>query len=211
VILVSLVAFALGGRGAAAATLAITVQQQNGKPLPGAVVTIHALEGPAKPSAPVHAVMDQVNEAFTPDLLVVPLGSTVSFPNSDTVSHEVYSFSPAHPFQLPLYRGKPYPPQRFDKIGLVTLGCNIHDFMMAYIMVTDAAFYGRADAQGTWSAEVPAGRYRIEVWHPRLNASAPPAREIVVSGADRAAISIRLAERLRPAPLEARLPSWDAY
>ena len=211
-ILVSLVAFALGGRGAAAATLAITVQQQNGKPLPGAVVTLHALEGPAKPSAPVHAVMDQLNEAFTPDLLVVPVGSTVSFPNSDTVSHEVYSFSPAHPFQLPLYRGKPYPPQRFDKIGLVTLGCNIHDFMIAYIVVTDAAFYGRADAQGTWSAAaVPAGRYRIEVWHPRLNASAPPAREIVVTGADRAAISIRLAERLRPAPLEARLPSWDAY
>jgi len=212
VILVSLVAFALGGRGAAAATLAITVQQQNGKPLPGAVVTLHALEGPAKPSAPVHAVMDQLNEAFTPDLLVVPVGSTVSFPNSDTVSHEVYSFSPAHPFQLPLYRGKPYPPQRFDKIGLVTLGCNIHDFMIAYIVVTDAAFYGRADAQGTWSAAaVPAGRYRIEVWHPRLNASAPPAREIVVTGADRAAISIRLAERLRPAPLEARLPSWDEY
>ena len=211
-ILVSVVAFALGGRGAAAATLAITVQQENGKPLPDAVVTIHALEGPAKPSAPVHAVMDQINEAFTPDLLVVPVGSTVSFPNSDTVSHEVYSFSPAHPFQLPLYRGKPYPPQRFDKIGLVTLGCNIHDFMIGYILVTDAAFYGRADAQGTWSAaEVPAGRYRIEVWHPRLSASALPAREIVVSGADRAAISIRLAERLRPAPLEARLPSWDAY
>jgi plastocyanin len=209
---VSLVALAVAAPGAGAATLAITVLQENGKPLPGAVVTVHALEGAAKPSAPIHAVMDQVNEAFTPDLLVVPVGSTVSFPNSDTVSHEVYSFSPAHPFQLPLYRGKPYPPQHFDKVGVVTLGCNIHDFMIAYIVVTDAVFYGRADAQGAWSApEVPAGRYRIEIWHPRLAASAPPAREIAVADADRAAISIRLAQRLRAAPLEERLPSWDAY
>ena len=208
----SLIAVVFAAPGAAAATLAITVLQENGKPLPGAVVTVHALAGAAKPSVPIHAVMDQVNEAFSPDLLVIPVGSTVSFPNSDTVSHEVYSFSPAHPFELPLYHGKPYPPQHFDKAGVVTLGCNIHDFMIAYIVVTDGAFYGRADAQGNWSApEVPAGRYRIEVWHPRLSASVPPAREIVVSDADRAAISIRLEQRLRPAPLEERVPSWDAY
>jgi plastocyanin len=208
----SLVAVVIGAQSATGATLAITVLQENGKPLPGAVVTVHALEGAAKPGAPIHAVMDQINEAFSPDLLVIPVGSTVSFPNSDAVSHEVYSFSPVHPFELPLYHGKPYPPQHFDKAGVVTLGCNIHDFMIAYIVVTDAAFYGRADAQGAWSAaDVPAGRYRIEIWHPRLSASMPPAREVVVSDADRASISIRLQQRLRPAPLEERLPSWDAY
>lgn len=186
--------------------------QQNGSPLPQAVVTVRSLDGAAKQSAPIHAVMDQVNQAFTPDLLVIPVGSTVSFPNSDTTSHEVYSFSPAHRFQLPLYRGKPYPPEHFDKVGLVTLGCNIHDFMLAYILVTDAAFYGQANAQGSWLAtDVPAGRYRIEIWHPRLAADEHPTRDIVVEEARGAALTLRLEQRLRPAPLEQRLPSWDAY
>jgi plastocyanin len=201
-----------GAAGADAATLSVTVVQENGKPLPQAVVTRHSLDGEAKPSPPIHAVMDQVNEAFTPDLLVIPVGSTVSFPNSDTTSHEVYSFSPAHPFQLPLYRGKPYPPQHFDKAGLVTLGCNIHDFMLAYIVVTDASFYGQTDARGLWaSTRVPTGRYRIEIWHPRLASGVRPVRDIVVADADRAVITIRLEKRLRPAPLEDRLPTWDAY
>ncbi|MGB6450027.1 MAG: hypothetical protein WBE92_04685 [Steroidobacteraceae bacterium] len=196
---------------AEAASLTVTVLQRGGEPLPGAVITVHSLDGAAKRSAPVHAVMDQVDQAFTPDLLVIPVGSTVSFPNSDTVRHEVYSFSPAHPFQLPLYSGKPYPPEHFDKVGLVTLGCNIHDFMLAYIVVTDASFYGRTDAAGVWSASaVPPGRYRIEVWHPRLDGAANPVREIEVSGSG-VPVQIRLVERLRPAPLDERLPSWDRY
>ncbi len=192
-------------------SLTVTVLQRSGDPLPGAVITVHSLDGAAKRSAPVHAVMDQVDQAFTPDLLVIPVGSTVSFPNSDTVRHEVYSFSPAHPFQLPLYRGKPYPPEHFDKVGLVTLGCNIHDFMLAYIVVTDASFYGRTDAAGAWSASaVPPGRYRIEVWHPRLDGAASPSLEFEVGGSA-APVVIRLNQRLRPAPLEDRLPSWDRY
>ncbi len=196
---------------AGAASLTVTVLQMSGKPLPGAVIAVHSLDGAAKPSAPVHAVMDQVDQAFTPDLLVIPVGSTVSFPNSDTVRHEVYSFSPAHRFELPLYRGKPYPPEHFDKAGLVTLGCNIHDFMLAYIVVTDASFYGRTDAAGVWSASaVPPGRYRIEVWHPRLEGADNPSREVEVSGSA-ASVRIHLDQRLRPAPLDERLPSWDRY
>ncbi len=196
---------------AAAASLTVTVLQRSGKPLPGAVITVHALDGAAKPSAPVHAVMDQINEAFTPDLLVIPVGSTVSFPNSDAVRHEVYSFSPAHRFELPLYRGHPYPPQHFDTVGLVTLGCNIHDFMLAYIVVTDASFYGLTNAAGAWSASaVPPGRYRIEVWDPRFESDANLSREVDVSDAA-ATARIQLDQRLRPAPLDTRLPSWDQY
>ena len=129
----------------------------------------------------MHAVMDQVNRAFVPDLLVIPVGSTVSFPNSDSVSHQIYSFSPAKRFQLPLYRGKPYPPVHFDQAGVVTLGCNIHDEMLAYLLVTDAPYYGRTDASGTWSVEVPRGHYRISIWHPRLrDEAADLERELTV-------------------------------
>jgi len=91
-----------------AATLVIHVQTPDGHALAGAVVTARPLDGQAKRPAPVHAVMDQVNRAFAPDLLVVPVGSTVAFPNSDSVSHQIYSFSAAKRFQLPLYHGKPY-------------------------------------------------------------------------------------------------------
>ncbi len=196
---------------AQAGSLSVTVLQESGTPLAGAVITVHSLDGAAKASAPVRAVMDQVDQAFTPDLLVIPVGSTVSFPNSDTVRHEVYSFSPAHRFELPLYRGKPYPPEHFDRVGLVTLGCNIHDFMLAYIVVTDAAFYGRTDAAGNWSAgAVPPGRYRIEVWHPRFGGGGAPSREVAVRDSS-AAVRIRLDGGLRPAPLDERLPSWDQY
>src|ERR1700757_1203417 len=142
----------LARAGAApAATLVIDVQGPDGHALAGAVVTARPLDAQGKRPAPVHAVVDQVDRAFAPDLLVIPVGSTVQFPNSDTVSHQIYSFSPAKRFQLPLYRGKPYPPTHFDQAGVVTLGCNIHDEMVGYLVVTDAPYYGRTDAKGAWA------------------------------------------------------------
>ncbi|HTV79821.1 MAG TPA: hypothetical protein VMF03_16325 [Steroidobacteraceae bacterium] len=196
-----------------AADLQVRVTQANGRPLPGAVVTVHPLAAAVPPAAPVQAVMDQVNLAFTPDVLVIPVGSTVSFPNTDRTGHEVYSFSATHPFKLPLYRGKPYPPEHFDRAGLVTLGCNIHDAMLAYILVTDAPYYGRTGADGSWSQpDVARGRYRVEVWSPRLTAPGQTLqREIVVDGAEHAVAELHAARGLRPAELSTRPHSWDAY
>ena len=157
--------------------------------------------------------MDQIDLAFSPDLLVIPVGSTVSFPNSDRTSHQVYSFSPAHPFQLPLYRGKPRAPEHFERPGLVTLGCNIHDNMLAYIVVTDAAYFGRTNASGVWTHNsVQPGRYRVVLWYPRLrDEPANLQRDLTVGQSDRTDANIRIAKALRPAPLEKRPHSWDAY
>src|SRR5215469_14457546 len=193
-----------------AATVVVNVQSPDGHALPGAVVTVRALDAPARHAAPVRAVMDQVNRAFTPDLLVIPVGSTVEFPNSDSVSHQIYSFSPAKRFQLPLYRGKPYPPVHFDQPGMVTLGCNIHDEMLAYLLVTDAPWYGRTNPSGTWSAELPRGRYRVALWHPRLRDSESDLeRELTVGESDRADLTLHLSKPLQPAPLTDRPHSWD--
>ena len=109
----------LKAAGALAATLTVAVQTSNGRPLGGAVLTVHALSGPGRPAVPVNAIMDQVDRAFVPDLLVIPPRSTVEFPNSDSVSHQIYSFSAAKKFQLPLYRGKPYPPVRFEQAHVI--------------------------------------------------------------------------------------------
>jgi plastocyanin len=198
----------LKAAGAFATTLIVAVQLADGRPLAGAVLTIHAAGGGDRPGAPLNVVMDQVNRAFVPDLLVIPIGSTVAFPNSDSVSHQIYSFSAAKKFQLPLYRGKPYPPVRFEQTGLVTLGCNIHDSMLAFVLVTDAPYFGRTGATGTLSVDVPAGTYRVTVWHPRMHEGSGVEREVVVG--DGASLTVRLGKPLQPAPLEGR-HSWDAY
>lgn len=194
---------------ATAASLAITVQLPDGRPLVDAVVTVQAVGKKLPPPAPIHAVMDQMNRMFMPEVVVVPVGSSVSFPNSDSVSHQIYSFSAAKRFQLPLYRGKPYPPVLFDQTGIVILGCNIHDWMIGYIDVTDAPFYGTTDKQGAWSAQLPAGRYQITVWHPRMREESPTLiRELSIDVGDRASLTLRLAKSLRPQPMEGQGDSY---
>jgi plastocyanin len=194
---------------APAADLVVDVLKRDGKPLPGAVVTVEPESAAAPAAPPVKAIMDQVNLAFLPDVLVIPVHSTVQFPNSDAVGHQVYSFSSARQFQLPLYRGKPYPPVQFDQPGVVTLGCNIHDNMLGYIIVTAAPFFGRTDARGQWLGhELPAGKLRVHVWHPLLDESQDPERSLELAG-DRGAIEIRLSRPLRPAPLSGKPRSWD--
>ena len=200
----------LGGMAACApaANLVVNVLERDGKPLPGAVITAEPETPPASPAPPVKAIMDQVNLAFLPDVLVIPVHSTVQFPNSDAVGHQVYSFSSARQFQLPLYRGKPYPPVQFDQPGVVTLGCNIHDNMLGYIIVTTAPWFGRTDAHGAWQGhELPAGKLRIRVWHPLLNEPRELERSVELSG-DRS-VDFRLSKPLRPAPLSGRPRSWD--
>lgn len=192
---------------AQAGSLTVSVKQRNDRPLVGAVIT---LEAPALPPAsPVAAIMDQVKLAFVPDVLVIPLHSKVQFPNSDAVSHQVYSFSSARQFQLPLYRGKAYPPVTFDQPGVVTLGCNIHDNMLAYIIVTGAPYFGRTGADGEWSVpNLPAGRYSLRLWHPLLNEPQELERTIQASNEpDR--VDLQLVRDLRPPPLKGRPHSWD--
>jgi plastocyanin len=192
-----------------AGVLEVKALQRDGKPLVGAVITVDA-ESPALPPAtPLEAVMDQVNLAFVPDVLVLPVNSSVQFPNSDAVRHQVYSFSNVRKFQLPLYRGKPYPPVVFERPGVVTLGCNIHDNMLAYIVVTAAPFFGRTNATGSWAAPAaPGGRYRVRVWHPLASEPADIERVVQV-GSDRDLVEIRLTRALKPAPLKGRPHSWE--
>jgi plastocyanin len=193
------------------AVLRITVLLPDGHPQAGMVVTARPTTGPSRPAPPVAAVMDQVNRTFEPDLLVIPVSSEVTFPNSDTVSHQIYSFSPAKRFQLPLYRGKPYPPTRFDQAGLVTLGCNIHDEMLAYVFVTEAPFFGRTAANGAWSAQVPNGHYRVSIWHPRIHDEDKDLQgEVSIVDAD-GTLTLQLKRPLKPAPPEGRPHSWDRY
>jgi plastocyanin len=125
--------------------------------------------GAASAAPKKHAVVDQRDKQFIPYVTAVQVGTAVSFPNSDNIRHHVYSFSPAKKFELPLYSGVPAEPVVFDKVGFVTLGCNIHDWMIAYIAVLPTPYFQvtRQDGRAVLK-DLPAGQYTVQVWHPAL-------------------------------------------
>lgn len=152
--------------GASAATLGAGVVDQQGKPLGDAVLT---LRGPlGKPVVALKADMDQHDKQFAPHVLAVRTGTQIAFPNSDNIRHQVYSFSSAKRFELRLYEGTPSQPVLFDKPGVVVLGCNIHDWMLGYVYVTDDPWFAVSDDSGTLKIDqLPAGRYAVTLWHPQ--------------------------------------------
>ena len=191
----------------------LQVLENTGKPVAGAVVMLRSVRADRAPPAPVHAVMDQLNRAFVPHVLIVPVGSSVTFPNGDTVSHQVYSFSLAKKFQLSLYRGSPNPPVTFEQAGVVTLGCNIHDAMRAYIFVVDGQYYGRTDSSGMWSTTVEPGEYTVIAWHPLSRDMQPflETRVTVGAGGERVRMPLQAAAPLKLRPESTVPPNWDAY
>ena len=161
---------------AAAADLTVTVRGDDGAPLADAVVMVH----PAGGAGPVSAIryswpmtMTQQNIAFNPYVLIVPVGSTVGFPNKDKVRHHVYSFSAAKKFELKLYGQQEERTITFDKAGVVALGCNIHDSMIGYIYVADTPYAGKTnDAGQAVIRGLPGGAGTLSVWHPDMRAKA---------------------------------------
>ena len=160
------------------------------------------------------AIMDQVKRQFVPYVLVVQTGTSVAFPNSDTVAHQVYSFSAPKRFQLALYHGHAHPPLVFDKPGLVVLGCNIHDDMLAYIYVTPSPYFGKTDASGkVLLDDLPAGGYELRLWNPRFN---EPQSELTrtarLQAEQQLALSIQLTRALAPEPRPKPVkPGWNDY
>ncbi len=150
----------------AGAELAVRVTA-GGEPVANAVVLLR--QPGLAADAGSTAVMDQKNYRFEPFVLPVAAGAPVSFPNSDNVRHHVYSFSPTKRFELRLYSGTPSEPVVFDRTGIVTLGCNIHDWMLGFIYVTDAPRFGVTDAGGSVRfTDIRAAAASIVVWHPRM-------------------------------------------
>ncbi len=167
--------FSLGLTGSAlacAGTVHVHVIDAHGKPVPEAVASLDPVNAPkahVAPAGSLHAVMDQKGLSFVPQVLPVRVGTLVDFPNSDQVRHHVYSFSRAKSFELRLYAGTHAPPVLFDKAGVVVLGCNIHDWMLGYIVVLDTPYFGKTGAHGRASlSHVPPGSYVLHLWHPLL-------------------------------------------
>src|SRR5438034_3687773 len=151
-----------------AGSLEVIVKDDQGRPVSDAVAYADAA-GAASAAAKKPAVVDQRDKQFVPYVTAVQVGTAVIFPNSDKIRHHVYSFSPAKKFELPLYSGVPAEPVVFNKIGFVTLGCNIHDWMIAYVAVLPTPYFQvtRQDGRAVLK-DLPAGQYTVQVWHPAL-------------------------------------------
>jgi len=159
-----------------AAAFTVNVTDAAGKPLNDAVALLEPAGGKVavKPMADVE--ISQSKRQFQPRVTLITVGTRASFPNFDTVRHHVYSFSPAKTFELKLYAGVPNAPITFDKPGVAVLGCNIHDTMAAWVVVADTPFFARAGANGKARIEsVPAGNYKLRLWHPGLPLNTEPA------------------------------------
>lgn len=183
-----------------AAALGAEVRDQDGNPLADAVISLTpALPVPA--GRVLHAIMDQRGLQFVPRVLVVQRGTTVTFPNSDQVRHHVYSFSPAKKFELRLYKSMPAEPVLFDQAGIATLGCNIHDWMLGHVVVTDTPWFAKTDATGRLRIDaIPPGEYALRLWHARaLDADVDKPAPVRIEGQDLQR-EFRLAVRPEPPP-----------
>jgi plastocyanin len=161
-----------------AGEIGIIVIDPKGNPVEDAVVVAKATSNTTTgieagtpelaPRGSPTATVTQIRMRFEPYVTAVPVGARINFPNKDNVLHNVYSFSKAKTFELPLYRDKLSDPVVFDKPGVVILGCNIHDWMVAYVYVADTPFFAMTDSTGHATLRgLSDGEYDVEVWHPR--------------------------------------------
>ncbi|MBI3297265.1 MAG: methylamine utilization protein [Elusimicrobia bacterium] len=154
-----------------AGVIEAVVRDAEGKPLADAVVFLRkAADLKEAPPLP-QAEMSQLNQELDPHLVVVPAGGTVQFPNKDTTHHHLYSFSKPKSFDLPLYKGDDAPSVKFEKPGVVKVGCNIHDWMSGIVFVAPTPYYGRTGADGSAVLTVPDGKVEVSVFHERLKGS----------------------------------------
>ena len=172
------------------------------RPLSGrGVVTLEPAQGKWRPRPPKDRVMEQRNRDFAPKVLVVRLGSTVSFPNFDSVYHNVFSRSDARAFDLGIYKNGQSREITFDKEGIVRLGCNLHANMSAYIVVVNAPHYAITDDKGSFRLRgLPPGKYRLKAFVERN--PQPTIREISIAPGE---------NTIKVAVEEANAPNVDKF
>ncbi|CAN5266135.1 hypothetical protein BH11PSE2_BH11PSE2_05490 [soil metagenome] len=196
---IALIAALCLSTAAHAADLSVVVKTTQGRPVADAVVTAYPNGAYDKSRIRFSWAfrMTQKNMTFDPFVLVVPVGAEVSFPNLDNLRHHVYSFSPAKTFELKLYGHDETRTVRFDKAGVVAIGCNIHDQMSAFIYVVDTPFAAKTDASGQAVLRgLPGDQARVKVWHPYGKAKEGAVEQSVALAAGSAAVVLDL----RPPP-----------
>ena len=165
--LLAAVGFSTAGRVAGR----IVILEKDNKPSPDLSDAVLYLETTAAVTTarPVTVEIAITDKTYAPHVVVVPLGSTVRFPNHDPFNHNVFSVSDPNSFDLGLYGRGEAKSYTFDHPGLVRVYCNVHPRMVAYVQVMENRYYAQPANDGSFAIDnVPAGRYRLHVWHERI-------------------------------------------
>jgi plastocyanin len=147
----------------------VRIQAREGVQPATAIVYAEPLDAPA-PKKPGAFKLTQKSKAFVPRVLAIPTGSSVSFPNEDSIFHNVFSMSPPTPFDLGLYRAGASKTQTFTSPATYRVFCNIHPQMTALIVVVPTPFVTLADANGAFTLALPPGRYKLTAVSERASA-----------------------------------------
>ncbi len=184
----------------------IVILEKDNKPSPDLSDAVLYLEAPAAPTVatagkPVTVEIAITDKTYAPHVVVIPVGSTVRFPNHDPFNHNVFSVSEPNTFDLGLYGRGEAKDYTFQHSGLVRVYCNVHPRMVAYVLVMANRYYAQPATDGSFAiTDVPAGSYRLHVWHERIPS------EVVkdVSAAGGAATDLQIA-------LNARGYKWQPH
>lgn len=168
-----------------AGTVKIVVTDTSGKPAANAVVElVPQSHSDAASHLPDEAIIDQRDETFIPLVSLIRQGGHVIFANHDTTMHQVYSFSEIKQFAFEIDQGERSKPVVFDKAGVSSIGCNIHDQMVTFVYVAAAPWAALTDAQGRATiSDVPEGAYRAKIWHPQMMPGRAPRDAVLSVGA----------------------------
>jgi len=208
-VLVATSSFALCAPVVSAQEIVLRLLDGDGVPVTGAVMELFSDTGVASASTSMReAQIDQLDKEFVPTVTTIVAGGSASFPNSDDILHHVYSFSQAKTFDTPLYGSDASSQYReiFDVPGVVEIGCNIHDWMLATIYVGESDLMAISDDVGIARlANIPPGQYRLRVWHSRLAAPQNSVEQDVVieaGSSEEVELTLELARdrRVRRAP-----------
>jgi plastocyanin len=187
------------------------VVDDKGNPVKDAIVFMTAIGAESPPARARTGVMNQHDKEFVPYVLPIEIGTTVEFPNKDNLKHHVYSFSEPKKFELPLYSGQAPRSILFNKPGVIVLGCNIHDWMLAFILVLQTPYFATTDSRGTLQIDgLPVGNYEARVWHPLMRQeSDQTTQRLALSPSEPANLRFVIAlkrDTRRPRPI---IPQYD--
>jgi hypothetical protein len=207
VLLILLVGVLLFSCSSCTTTVRAFVQDENGTPVQNAVVFATALQNgvPVPPPGTGGMDLDKRNSIDLKDQKIVPFvlpveaGTTVSFSNRDAIQQQIYSISPAKPFNLTIDKGTSSAGMVFDTPGIVVVGSAINDRMTGYIYVLKTPWFATTGKDGTADLrDLPKGTYDVRVWHPAIKGSTDATAKRVAPSSQREA-NVKVTITLQPA------------
>ena len=172
----------------------IAILEKRNKPSPDLGAAVIYLEGTGPAATPAAIDITINDKVYRPRVVVIPIGSTVRFPNTDPFDHNVFSVTEPNQFDLGLYGRGAAKTHTFTRPGLVRVYCNVHPKMVAYVVVMANRYYAQPGVDGSFTIEnVLPGHYKLHVWHERI--SAEIVKDVIVTATGAADLRVALDAR----------------